>query len=57
MGPADGLLQQVVDLFEIPVHHELDVMVPDQSLAGLSARVLAKADGLLAEVVAQQSNS
>lgn len=46
-GQHREMLQQVVDIFGIPVHHELDVMVPDQSLAGLSARLLHKVDDFL----------
>lgn len=48
-GQHREMLQQVVDIFEIPVHADLDVMVPDQSLAGLSARLMNKVDAFLAK--------
>ncbi len=47
-GQHREMLQQVVDLFEIPVHFDLDVMTPDQTLAGLSARLMTKVDAFLA---------
>jgi UDP-N-acetylglucosamine 2-epimerase (non-hydrolysing) len=47
-GQHREMLQQVVDIFEIPVHFDLDVMVPNQSLAGLSARLMNKVDAFLA---------
>ena len=47
-GQHREMLQQAVDIFEIPVHFDLDVMVPDQSLAGLSARLMTKVDAFLA---------
>lgn len=47
-GQHREMLQQVVDIFEIPVHFDLDVMVPDQTLAGLSARLMTKVDAFLA---------
>ena len=47
-GQHREMLQQVVDLFEIPVHFDLDVMAPDQTLAGLSARLMTKVDAFLA---------
>ena len=46
-GQHREMLQQVVDLFELPVHHELDVMVADQTLAELSARLLNRIDVIL----------
>ena len=46
-GQHREMLQQVIDLFELPVHHQLDVMVPDQTLAGLSSRLIAAADAVL----------
>ncbi|MFT4538003.1 MAG: UDP-N-acetylglucosamine 2-epimerase (non-hydrolyzing) [Planctomycetota bacterium] len=49
-GQHREMLEQVVELFELPVHHELDVMVPDQTLAELSARLLTRIDALF-EVV------
>ena len=46
-GQHREMLRQVVDLFELPIHHTLDVMQPDQTLAGLSSRLLAAIDGSL----------
>ena len=46
-GQHREMLKQVVNIFELPVHWDLDVMVPDQSLAGLSARLLSKIDTFL----------
>jgi UDP-N-acetylglucosamine 2-epimerase (non-hydrolysing) len=46
-GQHREMLQQVVDVFQIPIHHDLDVMQPDQSLAGLSARILQRVDVFL----------
>jgi UDP-N-acetylglucosamine 2-epimerase (non-hydrolysing) len=46
-GQHREMLQQVVDIFKIPIHHDLDVMQADQSLAGLSARILQRVDALL----------
>jgi len=49
-GQHKEMLTQVVELFDIPIHHELDVMTPNQSLSGLTARLLEKMDALLGEV-------
>ena len=46
-GQHREMLCQVVDLFGLPIHHTLDVMQPDQTLAGLSSRLLAAIDGSL----------
>jgi len=46
-GQHREMLRQVVDLFGLPVHHTLDVMQPNQTLAGLSSRLLAAIDGAL----------
>jgi UDP-N-acetylglucosamine 2-epimerase (non-hydrolysing) len=46
-GQHREMLQQVVDIFDLPVHHDLDVMVPNQTLAGLSARLLERIDAFL----------
>jgi UDP-N-acetylglucosamine 2-epimerase (non-hydrolysing) len=48
-GQHQQMLQQVIDLFAIPVHYHLDVMADNQSLADLSARLLQKVDSFLAE--------
>ena len=47
-GQHREMLQQVIDFFHIPIHFTLDVMEPDQQLADLTARILAKAGQLLA---------
>ena len=49
-GQHREMLRQVCERFEIPVHADLDVMRPDQGLAGLSARVLEGFDQYLASV-------
>ena len=46
-GQHKEMLQQVVDLFGIEVHAELDVMRPGQALAGLTARLLEGIDAEL----------
>ncbi len=49
-GQHREMLQQVVDIFDLPVDHDLAVMQPNQSLAGLSARLIEGVDALLDEV-------
>ena len=46
-GQHKEMLQQVVDFFQIPVHFTLDVMEPDQQLAGLTAKLLVKINDIL----------
>lgn len=46
-GQHKEMLQQVVDFFKIPVHITLDVMEPNQQLAGLTAKLLVKIDEVL----------
>ena len=46
-GQHREMLQQVVDLFDIPVHHDLAVMQPNQTLASLTARLISSIDDLL----------
>ena len=41
-GQHREMLQQVLDFFNIPVHFALDVMEPNQQLAGLTAKLLVK---------------
>lgn len=41
-GQHKEMLQQVIDFFKIPIHITLDVMEPDQQLAGLTAKLLVK---------------
>lgn len=49
-GQHRAMLDQVLDLFDIRPEHDLDVMVPNQTLNGLSARMLGTLDDLLMEV-------
>jgi UDP-N-acetylglucosamine 2-epimerase (non-hydrolysing) len=46
-GQHKEMLQQVVDFFKIPVHITLDVMEPNQQLAGLTAKLLVKINEVL----------
>lgn len=46
-GQHRTMLQGVLDLFAITPDHQLDVMVPNQSLNGLSARLYAAIDPVL----------
>src|ERR1700740_2385427 len=46
-GQHKEMLQQVIDFFKIPVHFRLDVMEPNQQLAGLTAKLLVKINELL----------
>ena len=43
------LLDQVVDSFGIPIDFDLDVMVADQTLEGLTSRILDRMAGVLAK--------
>ncbi len=49
-GQHREMLNQVVEIFDLPVHHDLAVMTPNQSLATLSARVMERVDAVLDEV-------
>ena len=49
-GQHREMLQQVVDLFGLTVDHDLDVMRPNQTLAGLTARLMTSIDELLETV-------
>lgn len=49
-GQHKQMLQQVVDLFRIPVDHELDVMRPNQTLAGLTSRLVDSCDAVLERI-------
>ncbi|MEX0884940.1 MAG: UDP-N-acetylglucosamine 2-epimerase (non-hydrolyzing) [Phycisphaeraceae bacterium] len=49
-GQHKEMLQQVIDLFGLDVDHELAVMRPNQTLAGLTARLMERIDALLADV-------
>lgn len=48
-GQHKEMLQQVVDLFEIKVDHDLEVMQPNQTLPSLTARLITRIDSLLDE--------
>ena len=48
-GQHKEMLQQVVDLFEIHVDHDLEVMQPNQTLPSLTARLITRIDALLEE--------
>ncbi len=48
-GQHKEMLQQVVDLFEINVDHDLEVMQPNQTLPSLTARLITRIDALLEE--------
>ena len=39
------MLDQVLELFELTPHHDLDLMKPGQNLAGLTARILREEHG------------
>ncbi len=43
------MIQQVIDLFGVSVDHELQVMRANQSLAGLTSRLIEKIDNVLTE--------
>jgi UDP-N-acetylglucosamine 2-epimerase (non-hydrolysing) len=49
-GQHREMLQQVIDLFGITVDRSLDVMQPNQTLAGLSSRLLTAIDEALHEI-------
>ncbi|MGF1548222.1 MAG: non-hydrolyzing UDP-N-acetylglucosamine 2-epimerase [Thiotrichales bacterium] len=49
-GQHREMLNQVVEIFDLPVHHDLAVMTPNQTLATLSARVMERVDAILDEV-------
>lgn len=49
-GQHRQMLDQVLQLFDIHTHHDLDVMLPGQALNGLFARLMTRVDALLEEV-------
>ncbi|WP_410478576.1 non-hydrolyzing UDP-N-acetylglucosamine 2-epimerase [Pseudomonas sp. zfem004] len=49
-GQHRQMLDQVLQLFAVPVDHDLDVMVPGQTLNGLFARLMTRIDALLDEL-------
>jgi UDP-N-acetylglucosamine 2-epimerase (non-hydrolysing) len=42
-----SMLDQVLEIFHIEPDHDLDLMLPNQSLAGITVRALAGLDGLI----------
>ncbi len=46
-GQHKEMLRQVIDFFRIPISFSLDVMEPNQQLAGLTAKLLVKINELL----------
>jgi len=46
-GQHREMLDQVIDVFDLPVHHDLRVMQSGQTLAELSARLMTSVDGIL----------
>ncbi len=46
-GQHREMLKQVVDIFDIPIDVDLDVMVTNQTLAGLSSRLMGRIDEVL----------
>ncbi len=51
-GQHREMLDQVLDLFEVPVTHSLQVMRPNQTLAGVTARLIQSIDAVLDETPA-----
>lgn len=49
-GQHREMLDQVAQLFGIRIDHELSVMVPNQGLSGLTARLLTSCDDLLGKL-------
>lgn len=49
-GQHRDMLKQVLDVFDIEPTHELDVMVPNQTLAGLTSRLIQRLDTLFGEI-------
>jgi UDP-N-acetylglucosamine 2-epimerase (non-hydrolysing) len=49
-GQHREMLQQVLDVFRIVPDHNLDIMLPGQTLAQITSRVLERLDPLLAEI-------
>ena len=48
-GQHREMVHQILGMFEIGIDRDLDVMVPNQTLSGLSSRIFAKLDVFLAE--------
>lgn len=48
-GQHREMLDQVIEIFDLPVHEDLGVMRPQQTLAGLSSRLIAGVDEVVAK--------
>ncbi|WMD23548.1 UDP-N-acetylglucosamine 2-epimerase (non-hydrolyzing) [Achromobacter seleniivolatilans] len=46
-GQHREMLDQVLALFDLNAQHDLDIMVPNQTLNGLYARLISRVDGVL----------
>ncbi|CAB3672953.1 non-hydrolyzing UDP-N-acetylglucosamine 2-epimerase [Achromobacter pestifer] len=46
-GQHREMLDQVLALFDLRAQHDLDIMVPNQTLNGLYARLISRVDGVL----------
>lgn len=46
-GQHRQMLDQVLALFDLRTRHDLDIMVPNQTLNGLYARLISQVDGVL----------
>jgi len=46
-GQHREMLDQVLALFDLQAQHDLDIMVPNQTLNGLYARLIGRVDGVL----------
>ena len=46
-GQHREMLDQVIEIFSLPVHHDLGVMTPGQTLAGLSSKLMTGIDRVL----------
>lgn len=49
-GQHRAMLDQVMSLFEITADHDLDVLVPNQTLNGLCSRLFERLDALYTQV-------
>ena len=49
-GQHKEMVIPLIDFFELTIHHSLDIMQPNQTLAGLSARSFEAVDAYLQEV-------
>ncbi|HIE55561.1 MAG TPA: UDP-N-acetylglucosamine 2-epimerase (non-hydrolyzing) [Chromatiaceae bacterium] len=49
-GQHREMLDQVVDIFDLKVDHDLEVMQPNQTLASLTSRLMERTDALLEKI-------